>query len=1302
MRGITMKSSAIALLHADEPARELRAQKRSAESAAGADSSSGSSAVPYLINLIDSPGHVDFSVDVATAARLCDGALVIVDAVEGVCIQTHAVLRTAWAEGVRPALVLNKVDRLITELQLSPLEAYAHLCRILEQVNVIMSSLYTADLLAKLGKVNAAATAAAAATDAAAARSAAAAHAAEASTSDGGEEKELAIDESASPSAATAAETSNGAHVMMTDTWAIEIDEKTEASLFFDPTRGNVVFASAYDGWAFSVEDFAKLHAERLGVSRALLRRALWGDCYYRAKTKKIVTGAAAAAASKGRNLAVSLMLEPLWAVYDSCVQNPNEDRVNKIVSSLKLDVNKRDMASKDAKLKLSAVMRAWLPLHHAVLGMVVRALPSPFEAQRKRLPKLWPSVAGVEALPSESGADSALASKIPPLVPGMTLAQRLARVRACIEHCAATDDAETVVFVSKMFAVPKQSLPDQAAAYAVMDRAALAAAAAAPAAPNGQTARPGGPGAGGGQSTAGMAATAALSLPAAPLDADMPTCFPESMQPLHQEQWLGMNVSDVGSDPIGSSVDLAPVTHPSKRVSASGVSSSRHAASDSSSSAGVDGSQNGVGEDPNSIETFIAFARVFSGVLRPDKPVFVLGPKYEPSDPTEDNCAHISAITRTMPLYVMMGRDLSPIPAAYAGNVIGIGRLGAHVLKTATLCSTPACASLTPMTFQTTPLVRVAIEPVVPTDLPAVERGLALLNQADPCVELTVADTGELQLSALGELHLQRCIKDLQQRFARVELKVSPPILSFMETIVEGPSPVTAPNQSFPPPPVTSPSYLAQGSQSADNSNGADDDVHSSPLASPAASSAGGGGAPGGSQGAGYGGSGSGSGSAVIQLANPSGGGPQFPFSWQESDSGVVYHPPTATVIANTGDKAATLRVRAVPLPDSVTRFLQAHGTQMRLLASEERAGSHASAASATAPSTSSALPLFVEQLRSVFADEGDEWIQIFERIVSFGPKRVGANVLVCKAKEFSGLGDLSSSSSASDAGSDGSILASVWDSIGLGAVARGSNAASAAPPTPPAALASAISTLRSALPQGFQLATSGGPLCGEPVWGLCYLIESIALHPPASSAVPSSAASVSSAGTGATEPSLLSIPSLSTGQLISVMRDACRIAFEAGSQRLVEAYYRCELQCSGGRGGGGEQLGKCYGVLSKRRGRVLAEDLFEGTETFVITALLPVVESFGFADDLRKRTSGAATSPQLLFDRWEILPIDPFFIPTTAEEKEEHGETLHEGQMKNLARAYMDSVRLRKGMAVDRKLVVHADKQRNLSRKK
>lgn len=65
----------------------------------------------YLINLVDSPGHIDFSSDVSTATRLCDGALIVVDVLEGICTQTHAVLHRALVERLRPCLVLNKVSQ---------------------------------------------------------------------------------------------------------------------------------------------------------------------------------------------------------------------------------------------------------------------------------------------------------------------------------------------------------------------------------------------------------------------------------------------------------------------------------------------------------------------------------------------------------------------------------------------------------------------------------------------------------------------------------------------------------------------------------------------------------------------------------------------------------------------------------------------------------------------------------------------------------------------------------------------------------------------------------------------------------------------------------------------------------------------------------------------------------------------------------------------------------------------------------------------------------------------------------------
>ncbi len=95
----------------------------------------------YLINLIDTPGHVDFGGDVTRAMRAVDGAVVLVDAVEGPMPQTETVLRQALRENVRPILFINKVDRLINEIKLTPQDMQMRLGMVIDKVNKIVKGL---------------------------------------------------------------------------------------------------------------------------------------------------------------------------------------------------------------------------------------------------------------------------------------------------------------------------------------------------------------------------------------------------------------------------------------------------------------------------------------------------------------------------------------------------------------------------------------------------------------------------------------------------------------------------------------------------------------------------------------------------------------------------------------------------------------------------------------------------------------------------------------------------------------------------------------------------------------------------------------------------------------------------------------------------------------------------------------------------------------------------------------------------------------------------------------------------------
>ncbi|CCA76403.1 probable EFT2-translation elongation factor eEF2, partial [Serendipita indica DSM 11827] len=98
----------------------------------------------FLINLIDSPSHVDFSSEVTAALRVTDGALLVVDCIEGVCLQTETVLRQSLNERIRPIVIINKVDHFLRDPQVSREDLFQSFSRTIKSLNTIISTYHDA------------------------------------------------------------------------------------------------------------------------------------------------------------------------------------------------------------------------------------------------------------------------------------------------------------------------------------------------------------------------------------------------------------------------------------------------------------------------------------------------------------------------------------------------------------------------------------------------------------------------------------------------------------------------------------------------------------------------------------------------------------------------------------------------------------------------------------------------------------------------------------------------------------------------------------------------------------------------------------------------------------------------------------------------------------------------------------------------------------------------------------------------------------------------------------------------------
>jgi len=501
-RGITIKSTGISLYFAMPEDYSIPPASDGRE---------------FLINLIDSPGHVDFSSEVTAALRVTDGGLVVVDVVEGVCVQTETVLRQALGERIVPVLTINKLDRGFLELQLEPEDMYQNFIRVIENANVIVST-YKDELLG-------------------------------------------------------------------------------DVTVY--PEKGTVAFSAGLQGWAFTLNKFARIYAAKFGVDKAKMASRLWGDNYFDQEGKKWTTKGVSTSGQPLSRAFCKFILEPISQVFKASMNADNE-KLEKYLKVIGITLNAEER-QKQGKHLLKTIMQKWLPADEALLEMMVLNLPSPAQAQKYRVENLYTGPMDDETAQS---------------------------IRTC------NPKGPLVMYVSKM----------------------------------------------------------------------VPT-------------------SDKGR--------------------------------------------------------FYAFGRVFSGTITAGQKVRILGTNYEPGKKEDLSIKNIQRVV------IMMGRKTEPVDSVPVGNTCALVGIDQFVLKTATLTTEESSYPLISMKFSVSPVVRVAVEPKNPADIPKLVEGLKRLSKSDPLVQCSIEESGEHIVAGAGELHLEICIKDLQEEYmGGAEIKVSEPVVSFRETV--------------------------------------------------------------------------------------------------------------------------------------------------------------------------------------------------------------------------------------------------------------------------------------------------------------------------------------------------------------------------------------------------------------------------------------------------------------------------------------------------------------------------------------
>lgn len=176
----------------------------------------------------------------------------------------------------------------------------------------------------------------------------------------------------------------------------------------------------------------------------------------------------------------------------------------------------------------------------------------------------------------------------------------------------------------------------------------------------------------------------------------------------------------------------------------------------------------------------FYSFGRVFSGTVSAGQKVRIMGPNYDPKTKTD---LFVKNVASTV---LMIGKLVEKVPFVPCGNTVGLVGIDQYLSKTGTLSDNETACPIRAMKYSVSPVVRVAVTPKNPADLPKLVEGLKLMVKTDPLVQVTKEETGDHIIAGCGELHIEVCLHDLTESYAKIEIVKSEPVVSYKETVTQ------------------------------------------------------------------------------------------------------------------------------------------------------------------------------------------------------------------------------------------------------------------------------------------------------------------------------------------------------------------------------------------------------------------------------------------------------------------------------------------------------------------------------------